>query len=51
MQLKIAKTLKKCETPSLKFFIKLMHFCLLDDDFEYLHCSFMLFKENIYLAN
>ena len=45
MQLKIAKTLKKWETPSLKFLIKLIHLCLLDDYCEYMHCSSMLFKE------
>ena len=51
MKLIIAKTLKKCEIPSLKFLIKLIHFCSLHDYFEYLHCSSMLFKENTYLAN
>ena len=51
MQLKIAKTLKKWENLGLKFLIKLIDLCLLDDYFEYMHCSSMLFKEKIYLAN
>ena len=40
-----------CETPSLKFLTKLIHFCSLYDYFECMHCSSILFRETIYLAN